>query len=168
MINSLKRLKFWAFTVSISLIFLGFLFETYSFSEKQRNNEEVVFKETPALIIVEDNTLFPLSNPTNPPPKVAWKMPVIVTAYSSTPWETDDSPFVTAAGTWVRDGIVANNYLYFGTKIRIPEIYGDKIFTVEDRMSWKKSNYHIDIWFSDYQKALSFGVERTHIEILEM
>jgi len=166
--NSLKRPKLWALTVLISLIFFGFLFEAYLFSASQANRERAVFDETPTLIIVENNTLFPLSNPANPPPKVAWKMPAIITAYSSTPWETDDSPYITAAGTWVRDGIVANNYLYFGTKIRIPEIYGDKIFIVEDRMNREKSNYHVDIWFSDYQKALSFGAERTYIEVLEM
>ena len=43
--------------------------------------------------------------------KTAW-----VTAYSSTPEETDDTPFVTASGTSVRDGVIATNFLEFGTK----------------------------------------------------
>lgn len=91
----------------------------------------------------------------------------VITAYSSTPWETDDSPFVTAAGTHVRDGVVAANSLPFGTKILIPEIFGNKVFTVEDRMAPK--NYHkIDIWFSSTKEAKQFGVKKTKILILPM
>ncbi len=119
------------------------------------------------LIFLEKNTLIPIANPSNPEPKVVRKLPVVVTAYSSSVWQTDDDPYITAAGTWVRDGIVANNKYPFGTKIRFPEIYGDKIFVVEDRMSWKKGNYHFDIWFASYWKAKSFGAKRTYIEILE-
>lgn len=165
MINSCKRLKFWAQIILISLIFLGILLEV---SSTEGNENELGLKEDPVLVIVQENTLSSLSNPANPPPNVVKTMPVIITAYSSTPWETDDSPYITASGTFVREGIVANNYLPFGTKIRIPEIYGDRVFTVEDRMNWKKSNYHIDIWFPDYHQALAFGAERTHIEVLEM
>jgi 3D (Asp-Asp-Asp) domain-containing protein len=119
------------------------------------------------LIFLEKNTLIPTSNPINPEPKVVRKLPVVVTAYSSTPWETDGNPYITAAGTWVREGVVANNMLPFGTKIKIPAIFGDKIFIVEDRMSWKKSNYHIDVWLPSYWQAKNFGAKRTYIEILE-
>lgn len=119
------------------------------------------------LIFLEENTLISISNPSDPEPKVVRKLPVVVTAYSSSVWQTDDDPYITAAGTWVRDGIVANNKYPFGTKIRFPEIYGDKIFVVEDRMSWKKGNYHFDIWFPSYWEAKSFGAKRTYIEILE-
>lgn len=92
---------------------------------------------------------------------------VVVTAYSSTPDQTDDTPFITASGKYVKDGIIANNMLPFGTKIRIPAIYGDKIFTVEDRMNRNKSNYHIDIWMPSRPLALNFGVKTAEIEILE-
>lgn len=119
------------------------------------------------LIFLEENTLIPTANHSQPEPKVVRKLPVVVTAYSSSVWQTDDDPYITAAGTWVRDGIVANNKYPFGTKIRFPEIYGDKIFVVEDRMSWKKGNYHFDIWFPSYWEAKSFGAKRTYIEILE-
>jgi 3D (Asp-Asp-Asp) domain-containing protein len=115
------------------------------------------------LAITEGNSLLPL-------PRDFFRvlrMEVIITGYSSTPWETDDEPYITAAGTFVRDGVVANNYLPIGTKIRIPELFGDKIFVVEDRMNWRKSDYHIDIWFPDYWQAINFGAKRTYIEILE-
>lgn len=119
------------------------------------------------LVTFQENSLVSLSNPANPEPESIQKIKVVITGYSSTPWETDDSPYITAAGTWVRDGIVANNKWPFGTQIRIPEIFGDKIFVVEDRMHWRKGNYHVDVWFPSYWEALNFGAKRTYIEILE-
>ncbi len=92
---------------------------------------------------------------------------VVVTAYSSTPDQTDDTPFITASGKYVADGIIANNMLPFGTKIRIPELYGNKVFTVQDRMNKNKSKYHIDIWMPDRISAINFGVKNVEIEILE-
>lgn len=92
---------------------------------------------------------------------------MVVTAYSSTPDQTDDTPNITASGEHVAEGIVANNMLPFGTKIRIPELYGDKIFVVEDRMHRRKGIYHVDIWFSEYQQAKNFGATITKIEVLE-
>ena len=130
-------------------------------------NELLCPEEMPELITIQNNSLVSLSNPFTPETKTVQKINAVITAYSSTSWETDDNPFITAAGTWVRDGIVANNYLSMGTKIRIPQIFGDKIFVVEDRMHWTKSNYHIDIWFPDYWQALDFGAKTTYIEILE-
>jgi len=94
------------------------------------------------------------------------KIPVVVTGYSSTPEETDDDPYTTANGSTVKEGIVANNLLAFGTKIRLPEIYGDKIFVVDDRMNPKKGDYHIDIWFPTKEEAKNFGAKITYIEIL--
>ena len=121
----------------------------------------------PELAFSQGNSLISLANPTNPEPEVAWKLNVVVTAYSSTIGQTDDTPLITASGKGVKDGVVANNILPFGTKIRMPELYGDKIFVVEDRMSWKKSNYHVDVWFPSYSEALNFGAKKTYIEILE-
>jgi 3D (Asp-Asp-Asp) domain-containing protein len=88
-----------------------------------------------------------------------------VTAYSSTPEETDDTPFITASGTRVRDGIVATNELPMGTKIKIPAAYGDKIFTVEDRMHARMKN-KIDIWMPEKHLARKFGITRTEIVVL--
>lgn len=91
---------------------------------------------------------------------------VTVTAYSSTPEQTDDTPFITAKGTEVRDGIIAANFLEFDTKVRIPELFGDKVFIVEDRMHRRFSD-RVDIWFSDEETALRFGKQQTIIEIVE-
>lgn len=118
------------------------------------------------LAVVQDNTVLSKSNPILSS-QVEKRVKMIITAYSSTPEETDETPFITASGTAVRDGIVANNLLPFGSKVRIPALYGDKIFVVEDRMHSRKGNYHLDIWFSDSNEAKSFGSELAYIEILE-
>lgn len=89
-----------------------------------------------------------------------------ITAYSSTPDQTDSTPFITASGSFVEDGIVACNFLAFNTKIKLPELYGDKIFTVKDRMA-KKNSHKIDIWFPTTEQAKQFGVKKTKIEIVE-
>ncbi|MDO8676430.1 MAG: hypothetical protein Q7K16_02140 [Candidatus Azambacteria bacterium] len=91
---------------------------------------------------------------------------VIVTAYSSTPDQTDDSPFITANGTYVHDGIVATNFLPFGTKVRFPEYSGDKVYTVQDRMA-KKNSHKIDIWMATRGDALQFGVKKLAYEVVE-
>ena len=92
---------------------------------------------------------------------------VVITAYSSTPDQTDSTPFTTASNKTVADGIIANNMLPFGTKVRIPDLFGDKIFVVEDRMNRRKSDYHFDIWFSSRELAVNFGVKTAELEILE-
>lgn len=99
--------------------------------------------------------------------EVVKKVKMVLTAYTSTPEQTDDTPFITASGKHVSDGIIANNLLPFGTKIRIPELYGDKVFTIEDRMNQRKGNYHADIWMSEYSQAKNFGAKITYIEVLE-
>jgi len=92
---------------------------------------------------------------------------MVVTAYTSSPEETDDTPFITASGKYVEDGIIANNLLPFGTKVMIPELYGDKVFTVEDRMHSRKGKYHADIWMAEKSEARLFGSKVVNIEILE-
>jgi len=90
---------------------------------------------------------------------------VHVTGYSSTPEQTDDTPFITASGTHVRPGTVAANWLPLGTKVQIPELFGDQVFVVDDRMN-KRFNDRLDIWFSDIKSARSFGKHYTKIVIL--
>jgi 3D (Asp-Asp-Asp) domain-containing protein len=95
------------------------------------------------------------------------KFNVVVTAYSSSIWETWGCPYTTASNTRVRDGIVANNMLPFGTEVRFPELFGDKVFVVEDRMNRRKGDYHFDIWFASRVEALQFGFNRTYAEVIQ-
>lgn len=90
---------------------------------------------------------------------------VRATAYSSTVDQTDDTPFITASGTHVRDGIIAANFLPFGTTVRIPELYGDKLFVVEDRMN-QRYWHNIDIWFPERSLAKEFGAKKIKIEVV--
>ena len=89
---------------------------------------------------------------------------VVITAYSSTVDQTDDTPFITANGTRVRDGIIAANFLRFGTQVRIPELYGDKLFHVHDRMH-ERFAHRVDIWMETREEAREFGVKVAKIEI---
>ena len=127
---------------------------------------EALVEEMPKLVIFGGNSLAAVSNPLNEQVNQVRKVRVVVTAYSSTPWETDGNPYITASGNWVEDGIVANNMLPFGTKVRIPELFGDKVFVVEDRMSWKKASNHFDLWMPSYWEAKNFGVAYTYAEVL--
>ena len=95
-------------------------------------------------------------------PKV---MKVLITAYSSSVDETDNTPLITASGNYVRPGVVAANFLAFGTRVRMPKIFGDKIFVVEDRLH-QRYNDRIDVWFSTKEGALKFGQQISEIEIL--
>lgn len=90
-----------------------------------------------------------------------------MTAYSSNSWQTDGTPFVTADGSCVGDGIVAANFLRIGTKVRFPDLFGDKVFEVRDRMNERYAN-RIDVWMKDVQRAKSFGVKRNvAVEVVE-
>ena len=89
-----------------------------------------------------------------------------VTAYSSSIDETDDTPFITASGKTVRDGIVAANFLPLGTKIRIPEVFGNKIFIVEDRMNRRHTD-KVDIWFATKELAKTFGRKKLEVQVID-
>lgn len=88
-----------------------------------------------------------------------------VSAYNSEVGQTDDSPFIMANGGYVHDGAVATNILPFGTRIKIPAYFGDKIFVVEDRMN-RRYQKHLDIWMEHKSDALSFGRRSTVIEVI--
>lgn len=90
---------------------------------------------------------------------------VTITAYSSTPEETDSTPFITASGTHVREGVVAANFLPIGTAIKIPELYGDRLFVVEDRMHERNSD-KVDIWMPTKAEAKQFGKQTARIVVI--
>lgn len=92
-------------------------------------------------------------------------MIVLVTAFTSDPRETDSTPFTTANGTRVHDGTIAANFLKLGTRVRIPDQFGEKIFIVEDRMN-PRYDRRIDIWMSRKADAYTWGIRRVRIEIL--
>ncbi len=105
-------------------------------------------------------------------PEAKWAVEEVmhlkITAYASVPAETKSygSPFVTADGSYVHDGVVATNLLPFGTKVMIPALFGTKVFTVDDRMSSKLMN-NMDIWMQTEGKAIFFGVHYANVVVLK-
>lgn len=90
----------------------------------------------------------------------------VITAYSSTPDQTDNDPFIGASGKHVYDGMIAANWLPFGTKIKIPSLYGEKVFTVDDRMNSRYGYGRMDIWMDAPRAEVNkFGVKRVDVEI---
>jgi len=95
---------------------------------------------------------------------------VPMTAYNSEVGQTDSTPCHTANGynlcTNNQENVIAANFLKFGTKVRIPEYFGDRIFTVQDRMN-ARYYYRADVWFKNRADALKFGVRVLTIEVIE-
>ncbi len=93
-----------------------------------------------------------------------------ITAYNSEAAQTDDSPCITANGFNVcehgTEDTIAANFLKFGTKVRIPELFGDRVFVVRDRMNRRHAD-RVDVWMNNRQDALKFGIRVAKIEVLE-
>jgi len=87
-----------------------------------------------------------------------------VSAYTSSPDETDDTPCITASGAVAGEGIVATNCLEFGSRVRIAGRY----YIVHDRMARRYDCDHFDIWFPSKAEAREFGRQflRVKIEII--
>lgn len=117
------------------------------------------------VIIINSNSLLQAKSPN--PSEWASKYLMYVTAYSSSVDETDSTPHLTASGTRTRDGIVASNLFPLGTQIRIPELFGEKVLVVEDRMHERFTN-RIDIWMPSKWSALYFGKKQAEVEIVEL
>ncbi|MEK7640311.1 MAG: 3D domain-containing protein [Patescibacteria group bacterium] len=103
----------------------------------------------------------------NKPATVARVRTVVMTAYSSTRDQTDGDPFTTASGQKVKDGIIAMNGVPFGTKVRMPEKFGSKVFVVQDRMHARYGSSRGDIWMKTRHDAKQWGVKRVKVEILK-
>ena len=99
--------------------------------------------------------------------KVVKVKTIVMTAYTSTRDQTDADPYTTASGSKVRDGIIAMNGVPFGTKIRIPEKFGAKVFVVQDRMHARYGSSRADIWMKNRNAAKQWGVRRVKVEILK-
>ena len=107
---------------------------------------------------------------TSTPDKVIRTSVHVMTAYNSEVGQTDNSPCITANGfavcTHGEEDTIADNFLKFGTKVKIPDLYGDRIFVVRDRMNVKHPN-RIDIWMKDRASAVKFGVKTARIQVIE-
>ena len=130
------------------------------FTESREVVDAPTYSEQASAVIADNS-------PTGGTQKTLRKNYVVqVSGYNSEVAQTDASPFITAKGTHVRDGIVATNMFPFGTVIKIPSLYGDKLFVVEDRMN-KRYQANVDIWFADKAEALKLGRRMVTIEVIQ-
>lgn len=99
---------------------------------------------------------------------ISWGVRTI-TSYNSEAGQTDDSPCITANGFNVCErGIedtIAANFLKFGTKVRIPALFGDRVFVVRDRMNERYPD-RVDVWMVNKADSRAFGVRRAEIQVL--
>ena len=97
-----------------------------------------------------------------------WKIKVPMTAYNSEVGQTDDTPCIAARGYDLcaanEENVVAANFLPIGTKIKVPELYGDREFTVVDRMN-ARYKYKVDFWMKSKADAKKFGVKYATVEV---
>ena len=93
-----------------------------------------------------------------------------ITAYNSEAGQTDNSPCITANGFNVcENGVedtIAANFLPFGAKVKIPGLFGNRVFIVRDRMNKRFSN-RVDVWMQEKPDAIKFGVKVAKIEVLK-
>ncbi|OGH81932.1 MAG: hypothetical protein A2469_01390 [Candidatus Magasanikbacteria bacterium RIFOXYC2_FULL_40_16] len=97
---------------------------------------------------------------------------VVATAYSSDPAQTDSTPCIPADGydlcahyeRFGEGNTIAANFLPLGAQIKIPELYGEKIFVVHDRMNRRYGYGRIDIWMPTKEEAKIFGVKYLKLE----
>ncbi len=108
------------------------------------------------------------------------------TAYTSSPRETDATPFITATGMRTRLGVLAVSrdllkVLPYGTKVRLRDLgsvhgrgvgqfnylFQDRIFVVADTMNPRFRN-RVDVWLPDRALALKFGRRYVELEVVEL
>lgn len=151
-----------SFTAIIAMAMLLWLFPQATLGDVYSNPDALVFDtsapHTASILSIA-------KKPDTPYEPSKAMTSIVVTSYNSESGQTDSTPFITAFGTQVRDGIVATNYLPKGTRVRFPDLYGDKVFVVEDRMNIR---YHkrMDIWSADKQFSRNFGARYLRMEIL--
>lgn len=99
------------------------------------------------------------------PPQESKVLIAEVSAYTSRPEETDDTPTITASGEEVYSGGIACPVRFkFGTQIEI----NGTVYTCNDRMNkrYADSN-HFDIWMESYEDAIHWGRRHVEVAVLE-
>lgn len=121
--------------------------------------------ETLAEEVVEEPTPFPVIEDRAPLKTVI----VAATAYNSLAGQTDSTPCIPAMPKfdlckfYEENGFgnsIAANFLPLGTQVKFPDLYGDKIFVVRDRMNARYGYGRVDIWMHAKADAKAFGVKR--------
>jgi 3D (Asp-Asp-Asp) domain-containing protein len=87
-----------------------------------------------------------------------------ITAFTSRPEETDNTPFITADGTDLRitiDRVCAANFVPFGTVLTIDHV-GNCV--VHDRLA-SRFPERVDVYMTDLQTAKQFGLQYQYVSV---
>ena len=91
-------------------------------------------------------------------------MEVTVTAYSSTPDQTNSEPLITASGKRVCYGVLAvsrdlKKILPYGSKVKLE---GIGVYWIFDLMN-SRYRRRVDIWFPSREQAKRFGKRKARL-----
>jgi len=125
-----------------------------SFAQDLKDKYDAFFLEK----IEKKEKSFPVSEDRKP----VRTMTVYATSYSSDPNQTDSTPCIDASGIDICErakqlgeaDTIAANFLPKGTKVRFPEMYGNKVFTVTDRMNSRYNYANIGYYRIDFYSAV--------------
>lgn len=133
--------------------------------------EEIIKILNPEVLQLEKNQFNRNYLPENNEREVAYVTAIVFTAYNSEIGQCDATPCITANGFNVckhgKEDTIAMNGIKFGTKIRIPDLFGDRVFVVRDRMNARYGSNRADIWMIDKADARKFGVKLAKVEVLK-
>jgi len=162
-IRKIKKILLKLDKIILLFVLLEFIFPQVSLANEVKNGKIQAYQDIQN-INIDSNARLPMNESKKP----RFKTKIIATAYNSLPAQTDSDPCTTASGFNLcehnQEDIIATNFLPLETLIKIPELYGDKIFRVEDRMN-PKYYRQIDLWFGDYDEAIKFGRKWVEIEV---
>lgn len=158
----------------VALVFQFVLFPMPALADEAVAEAEAAKNQTDLISLtavkIDDQVPIVAEKPATPKYKVVRTSTHTMTAYNSEVGQTDNSPCITANGFNVCEhGVedtVAANFLKMGTKVRIPELFGDRVFVVRDRMNARHTN-RVDVWMKDRPSAMKFGIKVAKIEVLE-
>jgi len=168
--KELKRYRKFLFVISLSFVFIQVLPHKFVLAQEVdydygQGPSELMLINHPDNLKNQPSEIEPISSSLPANEELPYYTTYITaTAYTSRAAETDDSPFIAAWGDHVFWGMIASNAYPRGTKIQIPEYYGDKMFIVSDRMN-QRYYHHIDIWMPDLDDARNWGSRYVEIKV---
>src|SRR3989338_8576092 len=175
-IISLKKAKKIIITLVVILFFEFLLFPAPSIASQHvdlnvvGSDFDLSINQSPDSRLPESDVILDNKLPRPRDLEIKLTRHLLITAYNSEAGQTDNSPCITANNFNVcENGVedtIAANFLPFGAKVRIPELFGDKVFIVRDRMN-SRFTHRVDVWMIEREDAVKFGVKTAKIEVLE-
>ena len=166
---SLKIAKKVNILVIAVIVFDFILFPAPVLAQNLEESPEISEVIKLSYLIKEESPVIINVLPENPDQEVKSTGKYVVTAYNSEAGQCDSTPCITANGfNLCEHGIedsIATNMLPFGAKVRFPDIFGDRVFIVRDRMN-KRYDERFDVWMLNHDEAVKFGAKYTNVEIL--